>query len=858
MRSLLLPHPFPAVLALLLVLAVTLGAPIPSPAEIVRDPLWITDGEVRCVAYTNNTIFIGGQFSGVGPPLGGAATFDAGNGATIPPYWGVAGTVHAIVPDGAGGYYLGGAFTGVKGQPRNNLAQVDASGNVTPWNPDASAEVYTLAVGGPTVYAGGAFDLVGGQNRAFLAEIDAATGAVTSWAPQPNGPVKALAFHVSSLLVGGSFHSIAGQTRHLVASFQLASGSLHAWAPNGDTSGGSVNAIGVFENTIYLGGGFIIMGGQIRGNLAAVDATTGLATSWNPNVSGAVYAIAVTQVNSFPSPIPTVWIGGDFTQVGGSFRLRIAGIDAAGSPLAFNPGANALVRTLRVRTSQLGVLTSFFAGGDFTTIAGVPRAYIASLNSSGGSNAWSPNPTGPVHTIVFGEPGTIVAGGAFVSANMTTRANIAALDATSGLLTPWNPGADGPVNALLVHGTSLYVGGAFSLIATDGRSGAAEIDLYTLAVTPWNPVLACTDFTCSTPTVYAITRAASSNIVFLGGSFRDSWSQFRRNIVASDGTTGAPLPFNVNANFAVRAIALRERDTFPFDVVNVYAGGDFNTVNAGLHGQGDGGVIRHGLAALDGATGEALSWNPSTNLTSKVNSLTFVPSGLPGAGTVWMGGSFPTMGGQTRNNAAAVDAGTALATGWDPNTNGTVRAMLLRGGTVFLGGDFTSVGGQPRNRIASVSAADGAPSPWDPDANGNVLALATHGGTIFAGGAFTRVSNHAHPFFAGIGDGTVTGVETAEAVTPSAASVVLASPNPFRDRMMFRFRLPRREEARVDVYDVAGRLVRTLHRGLLDAGEHALEWDGKDAAERAVGSGIYFLRAEAPSAQRSAKVFRLR
>jgi len=48
------------------------------------------------------------------------------------------------------------------------------------------------------------------------------------------------------------------------------------------------------------------------------------------------------------------------------------------------------------------------------------------------------------------------------------------------------------------------------------------------------------------------------------------------------------------------------------------------------------------------------------------------------------------------------------------------------------------------------------------------------------------------------------------------------------------------------VYDINGRLVRTLVGQPLGAGSHAVVWDGKDAMGRAVASGVYVYRLTAP------------
>ena len=49
--------------------------------------------------------------------------------------------------------------------------------------------------------------------------------------------------------------------------------------------------------------------------------------------------------------------------------------------------------------------------------------------------------------------------------------------------------------------------------------------------------------------------------------------------------------------------------------------------------------------------------------------------------------------------------------------------------------------------------------------------------------------------------------------------------------------------ASVQVFDVRGRLVRSLHEGPLEAGPHDLAWDGRDDRGAALASGVYLVRA---------------
>lgn len=91
---------------------------------------------------------------------------------------------------------------------------------------------------------------------------------------------------------------------------------------------------------------------------------------------------------------------------------------------------------------------------------------------------------------------------------------------------------------------------------------------------------------------------------------------------------------------------------------------------------------------------------------------------------------------------------------------------------------------------------------------------------------------------------------------PAAAAPVLkgASPNPFNPRTTISFSLPQAGVARLAVYDVAGHVVRTLADGHLDAGEHSVDWDGRDSNGRALASGSYFARLEAGGSVRSTRM----
>jgi len=130
--------------------------------------------------------------------------------------------------------------------------------------------------------------------------------------------------------------------------------------------------------------------------------------------------------------------------------------------------------------------------------------------------------------------------------------------------------------------------------------------------------------------------------------------------------------------------------------------------------------------------------------------------------------------------------------------------------------------------------------------------------TIDLGGTFYRMDIHGWPEY----DGAAV---TSEVILPSDGRILLRQPggptdapapslrtkllpnepNPFNPSTRIRFELEQASEVRLGVYDVAGRPVRRLHRGRMDAGNHAVLWDGTDDHGRAVASGVYYGRLEA-------------
>ena len=366
--------------------------------------------------------------------------------------------------------------------------------------------------------------------------------------------------------------------------------------PLGDTGGGSFPEVNdtVFtmaadgEGGIYIGGQFSRVGQFPRQSLAHILSDGTVDPSWAPTADGPVTALTLENQR--------LYIGGSFFSVNGVERWRLAAVDRTTGDLApWNPklGSANLVNTL---TSSGGLV---YVGGVFDLV-----------------NA----------TV---EPGTGLRGEA--------RRNLAAFDAVTGLVSPWNPNVfKGEVKALAIIGSLAYVGGSFEQVGLIGqeaiRLDLASFDIVNGLATPWNPsVRGAAGDAVSVLHV-------SDGLVYVGGRFDQIGSQPRQNLAAVDLVTGTAASWNLPANDAVL--------TLFDDGRRLYVGGMFTSVAGQPRGR---------LAAIDKTTGLLLPWNPQANGAVRAMAVS--------GSNVFLVGEFTTIDGQPRSRLAVVDAETGRLVG---------------------------------------------------------------------------------------------------------------------------------------------------------------------------------------------------
>jgi hypothetical protein len=106
--------------------------------------------------------------------------------------------------------------------------------------------------------------------------------------------------------------------------------------------------------------------------------------------------------------------------------------------------------------------------------------------------------------------------------------------------------------------------------------------------------------------------------------------------------------------------------------------------------------------------------------------------------------------------------------------------------------------------------------------------------------------------------GTTTGIDHEPSAVITDFRLMQNYPNPFNPSTVIRFALPQADFARLVIYDLLGRRIRTLVDDARPAGEHEVIWDSRDDFGNLMASGVYFYRLEVNGLTRTRKLTLIR
>ncbi|MFV0460951.1 MAG: hypothetical protein ACK5MT_19525 [Actinomycetales bacterium] len=731
-------------------------------AERPRDAgVHAIDGEVRTVAQVGGSVVLGGNFTAVGPVTRGAGgVVDiAGTsfGASFPD---VNGTVQAAVPDGSGGWYVGGTFGTVAGQLRTNVAHVDASGGLTTFAPSLDGSVYDLTLTGADLVIGGDFTTVNGQSAAGVARIDTA-GQLVWGADVAGGPVRAVAVSNDGALVyaGGEFSKVHGATvRRLVAVDAGTGQQATGWAA------GSPN-LGVYDivvrpsGEVLVAGQFTKVGGVPRTRLASLDGSTGALGSLDVSINNLVSDLELDDSSQ------VLYIAGSFGSVAGAARSRLAGIDLTSGAVT-SLSVSAITGTIQsLAADGAGGL---FLGGDFQiTPEKANPAILARVDVSTNavtsvvpyaqtprSLARQPQTGTSAALTLERSGGSLFVGGDFSDYGSVARSGLAAYDlATGALRSDFDPAPNGQVMTVKssADGNSAFVGGEFDTIGGQSHSRIAKLSIADGSNVP--------GFTASADSyVKDLAVRSDGTAVYVGGNFAVFNDAPASRLTAISPTSGATLstfsmpltePTNDTSEGGLRAMALSADET------RLMVIGNFRKIN---------GLERPLMAQIDvsGSVATVTPWQTDVydqpcahaGKIGYMRDIDISPDGS--TAYVVSSGHFYYPACDTLNAFPTASTGGNVQPTWSTKIGDTLEAVAADRDAVYISGHFryldTETHSDPRFQIAAVEPATGKGINWVPNAGGyrGVLALELEPAGLFAGSdgdAFGGVNHGRNAFW---------------------------------------------------------------------------------------------------------------
>ncbi|MBN8888283.1 MAG: hypothetical protein J0I77_21400 [Rudaea sp.] len=600
----------------------------------------VLDRVTALVVAGNDDLYLGGSFTQVGGlarnHLAKISSLGAG---VVDPNWNPAPTntigdvqIFSIVPDNGGNVLIGGSFTSIGGQNRNNIARLfssDAGNADAGWNPSANGTVNALSIDSSgRTYAAGAFSTIGGQAKPAVARL-LVTGSGTADPTWPavagnidGGAVRSLvANNDGNVYVGGFFSTIAGAERHSFTA--IGSNGIVRPALDTVTPGGIVKAIVKQSNGgMIVGGYFSGADNFARSNVLRLQSDGSVDPNWlvstdAPNSLG-VEAIAIGSDNA-------IYLGGEFSKVNGQAKSGVVKLTPSGA-LDPNWGAASDVGGIAyygVEALALAADGSVYVGGDFSSVGGQPRSSLAKISNRGVVDpTWNPNQDAAAYpTPDFGVTAIAIDpdGSLYVASDSLKLAqspvNRRLLKVSGQGIGPvdqnWNPSLPWvslPFSLLLDGKGYLYAGG----------SGIAKISTKDGVADPnWRPqMLGQLSFQDSRqgrslPQIYSLALDGSGNL-YAGGMF---------SIVLH--TVETPTSYYIS-----------DQHPRPYLVK----------------------MSTTGAAEIDPA------WNPTPN--EVVNAIVTAADGR-----LYVGGAFSQIGGQSRQGVASLPSMPASATGIPDHLN---------------------------------------------------------------------------------------------------------------------------------------------------------------------------------------------
>ncbi|MGD9903343.1 MAG: hypothetical protein AB7U83_07715, partial [Vicinamibacterales bacterium] len=577
---------------------------------------------------------------------------------------------------------------------------------------------YTSAVQiGRRLFVAGVFSRLGPATGGAVV-VDLAGQALPDRFPHFAGTVTQIILDgAGGWLVAGDFTSVAGQP---IAGFARVAANRAVDPRFRVVANGAIRRLALAHGRVYLAGEFTAMNGAVRRGLAALDGATGQLTPWGAGFDseGGARELSVSSQG--------VYVLGGSTGLG-----HLWGLDAADGRVLFDrPGTFA--------TALAASSARVYLGG-----AGSRRPVWAVDPFTGADTDWQPGLSFQYIPVTYGWDGTQVMalligdGRLYIGGRFQTtdgRRSLAAVDAADGTPSAWRPAAPGPSGSLATTLTRIGPALVANLAGT-----LLVVDVVTAALLPFTPQVSGS----------VQVMAAAPEGVVLGGSIAGTGGVDRAGLASIDLDTYQVEPWTsaLTVGLDPRIEELATDGTWLFARLEGTSGGSparvikIDPVSGAIVSERQ---FASTLTRMRVAGGDivvsTLAPNTSVPALGVITIADWSYAALPvtldwwvtalevTADTIYLGGPFTTVNGESRPALASVDRATGSVQPWRPNPDARVTVIRAAGGRIWVAGDFGRIGGQRRRSLAELDPASGAATAWNPDVSGLLT-----GGSVIRG-----------------------------------------------------------------------------------------------------------------------------
>lgn len=622
-------------------------------------------------------------------------------------------TINAIAIQPDGRILVAGYFTSLNGQPRNAVGRLNPDGSLDPtFNPGAvgkslfgAAPVGTLALQSDgKILLGGYLTNLAGQRRLGIGRLNSDGTLDTGFYPITNGVTS---FEIDSfalqadgkILVGGQFNAIGGQNRTNLARLN----------PDGTldptfcvSAGGLVQSLSLqMDGRILVAGSLRSLNGLARdfiGRLSnTIPATQNLGCD-NSTITwlrgGSLPEVWRTTFDYSPDA-GTTWVNlGAGTRIPGGWQLselslpNPATVRARGFVESGTGSEWFLESTINVTSlTQIGMPDTF-------TPAGITNRVTAFCPATDNKLFFA----GDLGVPIFLKRGFVG------EVNANTQETINFISATNGY----------HINCAAVQPDGRFlVGGFFSNVSGANLTNLARLNADGSPDLTFNPA--------PKREVFALALQPDGKIL-IGGSYLSPKGFLTR--LNPDGSSDTNfLPPSVSS--AVYTLAVQPDG-------KILAGGSFFSVG--------GTNVTFPFVRLNSDGTRDMSFTPTSPGSSTVNCTLIQPDGK-----ILVGGRFSEVGGKSRIDLARLNSDGTLDFGFSADTDpggGVDTIALQTDGKILVGGTFATLGGQSRIRIGRVNPDGSIDEAINPGADGEVFSLAQQDdGKILVGGLFSTLGS---------------------------------------------------------------------------------------------------------------------